>query len=225
MSQRRLPATGSAVRVDMVDECIQILTIDRPERRNALDQAAYRGLAAGLRAADANADVRVSVVAGSGGVFCSGNDLADFRRPSSESLPAGSELLDALVGGREPTIAAIEGFAIGVGVTMVLHCDLAYAGAGSRFRMPFTALGLCPEAGSTYLLPRVAGDKKAAELLLLGEEFDAGTAAGVGIINEAVEDGAALSFALDRAAAIARLPVGAIESTRSLLRARDRDAV
>lgn len=214
-----------AVRTEVAGNGVQVLTIDRPHRRNALDEEAYRELAAGIRSADDADDIRVSIITGSGGVFCSGNDLADFRRAGKESLTGGWDLLDALVDARKPVISAVEGFAIGVGVTVLLLCDLGYAGRSTRFRLPFVPLGLCPEAGSSYLLPQVAGHKKAAELLLLGDEFDASSAASAGIVNAAVEDGLALSAALDAAARIAGLPRGAVESTKSLLRAPARDTI
>ena len=115
-------------------------------------------------------------------------------------------------------LAAVEGFAVGIGTTLLLHCDLAYAGRGATFRLPFVALGLCPEGASSLLLPRVAGAKRAAELLLLGEAFGADEAEAAGLLNAVVETGAALGVALARAEALAHLPAESVLLTKRLLR-------
>jgi enoyl-CoA hydratase/carnithine racemase len=120
-------------------------------------------------------------------------------------------------------VAAVEGHAVGIGTTLLLHCDLAYAGAGARFRMPFTALGLSPEGGSSYLLPLVAGSKRAAELLMLGEPFTAEAAATAGLVNAVVPEGTALETALAKARALAALPRTSIAATKQALR-RGQDA-
>lgn len=197
---------------------VRILTINRPAQRNALDHATYAALASAIHHANADPDVRVIVITGAGGTFTSGNDIEDFQKGPQPETRGGVLLFDALLAARKPILAAIEGYAVGIGVTMLLHCDMAYAGAGTRFRMPFTALGLSPEGASSYLLPRLAGDKRAAELLMLGEWFDADEAAAAGIINRVVDHGTALAQTLERAAALAELPAASIEATKSLLR-------
>lgn len=202
-----------------------MLTINRPGRRNALDHATYVALAEAIRGADDDPQVRVIVLTGADGSFTSGNDIADFRREPRPEPRGGALLFDALMAARKPVIAAVEGHAVGIGVTMLLHCDLAYAGADSRFRLPFVALGLSPEGASTYLLPLLAGDKRAAELLLAGEPFDASEAREAGVINRVVESGMALQHALDRAALLASLPRASVEATKSLLNAARRDPV
>ena len=209
---------SETVRIENDHRGVRLLVIDRPAQRNALNQATYVALAAGIRQADAEPDVRVIVITGAGGTFTSGNDIEDFQKGPQPETRGGVLLFDALLAARKPVLAAVEGYAVGIGVTMLLHCDMAYAGGGTRFRMPFTALGLSPEGASSYLLPRLAGDKRAAELLMLGDWFDAAEAADAGIINRVVEQGTALSETLKRASALAQLPVASIEATKALLR-------
>ncbi|MGQ3670926.1 enoyl-CoA hydratase-related protein [Xanthobacter sp. TB0136] len=204
---------------------VRRLTINRPDRRNALDQATYSALAAALEAAAHDKSVRAVVLTGAGGCFTAGNDLADFQNMPDDEPIAGLAFLDAIVAFPKPLVAAVEGFAVGIGVTMLLHCDLAYAGATTRFRLPFVNLGLCAEGGSSYLLPLVAGTKKAAELLLLGESFSADAARDAGIVNGVTEEGEALAQAEEKAVALAALPAQAVAVTKRLLRHGTADAV
>lgn len=205
---------------------VRLLTISRPERRNALDRATYRALGDALAAADGDESVRAVVLTGAAGCFTAGNDLADFQDTSNAGEPsAGLTFLTALSGVTKPVVAAVEGFAVGIGTTLLLHCDLAYAGADARFRLPFVNLGLCPEGASSFLLPRIAGTKKAAELLLLGELFGAETAAEAGIVNGVTEAGGALPRALEKAQALAALPPVSLATTKRLLRQGTAEAV
>jgi enoyl-CoA hydratase/carnithine racemase len=209
-----------------VDSRIMSVRIDRPEKRNAIDLDMYRCMAAALAAADADPGVRVILFEGSGGNFTSGNDLADFRDPSA--LDAGSPVyrfIEALESAGKPLVAAVEGLAIGIGVTMLLHFDLVYAGEGSRFQLPFVSLGLCPEAGSSQLLPQAAGYRRAAELFLLGEPFDAAAARGSGIVNEVVSTGQAGQVAREKAQRIAAQPAAAVRLTKELLRRGNRETL
>jgi enoyl-CoA hydratase/carnithine racemase len=201
---------------------VRLLTIDRTAKRNALDIATYRQLREAILAADADTLIRVIVITGGGGVFTSGNDLADFRdHPESRE---GIELLRVLVCTDKPVIAAVEGLAVGIGSTMLLHCDLAYAGKSAVFSLPFVRLGLSPEGASTLLLPQLGGSKLAAELLLLGRSFGATDAERAGLVNEIVDDGAALRAALDTARALLEVPAESLMVTKRLLR-RNRDHV
>jgi enoyl-CoA hydratase/carnithine racemase len=203
------------------------LTISRPELRNALDAPTYRALSAALAQADQDAAVRAVIVTGAGGHFTAGNDLREFQEAAARRAagePAGIAYLRALVGFGKPLVAAVEGVAVGIGTTMLLHCDFAFAGAGARFRMPFVPLGLCPEGGSTLLLPRIAGTKRAAELLLLGREFGAAEAAEAGIVTAAVAEGGALARAGEVAQQLAGLPPEGLRVSKALLRRVDRQA-
>lgn len=213
------------IRVESAGEGMRLLTMDRPERRNALDVATYRMLTEAIEESDRDESVRVTVLTGAGGVFTSGNDIADFQVAQRAEPSAAIVLLRALVNARKPLIAAVEGFAIGIGTTMLLHCDLAFAGRGTRFRLPFVPLGLSPEGGSSYLLPRVAGLKRATELLMLGEMFDADEAAEAGVINRVVDDGEALAVVLERARTIADAPAESVRLTKRLLRQPYRETI
>jgi enoyl-CoA hydratase/carnithine racemase len=211
-----------SISIDDPASTLRVLTIDRPAKRNALDVATYRQLRHAIQAADEDALVQVIVITGSSGVFTSGNDLADFRdHPESSE---GIEMLRALIGTRKPVIAAVEGFAVGIGSTMLLHCDLVYAGRSTLFSLPFVKLGLSPEGASTLLLPQLAGSKLATELLLLGRNFGAPEAKRAGLINETVDDGTALSTALDTARALLEVPPESLAITKRLLQ-RNRDHI
>lgn len=195
------------------------IRFNRPEKKNALNLAMYRALTECLCKADEDAAVRVVVIAGSDGCFTSGNDLTDFMTapPTGSDSPV-MEFLHAISTFRKPIVAAVTGSAVGVGVTMLLHCDLVYAAAGALFHLPFVNLGLCPEAGSTLLFPRLMGHQRAAELLLLGESFSAEKAHSVGIVNAVVADGELLVTAREKALQLAAQPAAAVRLSKALLK-------
>ena len=200
------------------------LTLARPEKKNALTRAMYTALAEALDGAADDAGVRAVVLAGSGGAFTAGNDLFDFMMdpPKDETSPV-FRFLRALVHFPKPLVAAVEGVAIGIGTTLLLHCDLAYAAPSARFKMPFVDLGLVPEAASSLLVPRLAGGRRASELLLLGDAFGAETAREIGLVNAVADDPVAL--ATERAEALAAKPPAAVRLSKSLLRAPLRERV
>lgn len=195
------------------------LRFNRPDKKNALNLAMYTALAAEIREADLNDAVRVILVTGGEECFTSGNDLADFlgAPPTGLDSPV-MQFLMALSQARKPMVAAVNGAAVGVGVTMLLHCDLVYAGEGALFQMPFVDLGLCPEAGSTLLLPRMMGHQRAAELLLLGEPFGAGKACELGIVTAVHPDAEVSAVARARALQLAARPAAAVRLAKSLLK-------
>lgn len=197
---------------------VAAITMNRPERKNALDRASYRGLIDALAAAEADADIRAILITGTGGCFTSGNDIRDFAASADDGARIAIEFLTAISTATKPVVAAVEGFAVGIGTTMLLHCDLAYAGGGATFRMPFVALGLCPEGASSYLLPLVAGSKRAAELLMLGEAFGPQAAQEAGLVNAVVAEGAAWDAALAKAKSLAALPPQSVALTKRLLK-------
>ena len=200
------------------------LALDRPEKKNALTRAMYGTLADALEETVRDADVRAVVLSGQGGVFTAGNDLGDFMMdpPTGPDSPVFRFLRNA-VGFPKPLVAAVAGPAIGIGTTILLHCDLAYAAPDARFKMPFVDLGLVPEAASSLLLPRVVGPARAAELLLFGEAFGAETAREMGLVNAVVED--PVATALERAAVLAAKPPEAVRQSKALLRRETADAV
>lgn len=203
------------------------VTMNRPDRKNALDRASYAGLIAAIGAAEADASIRAILLTGAGGCFTSGNDIKDFAiaAASGEGPRIAIDFLEVISTARKPIVAAVEGFAVGIGTTMLLHCDLAFAARSATFRLPFVTLGLSPEGGSSYLLPLVAGSKKAAELLMLGEAFNAEAAAEAGLVNALVEDGTALEAGLAKAKALAALPPESLALTKMLLKRGSAQAV
>lgn len=195
------------------------ITINRPERKNALNMAMYSAMADLLNDAANDPGVRVVILTGTSGVFTSGNDLTDFLGGSaSEEESPVFRFMDALYNFPKPVIAAVAGPAVGIGTTLLLHCDLSIAEDDAVFQMPFVNLGLCPEYGSSFLLPRIMGHAKASELLLLGKKFDAQTAADVNICNEVVYAGGALDRARIYAAELAQKAPEAVRLTKKLLR-------
>jgi enoyl-CoA hydratase/carnithine racemase len=206
------------LRMDAPSPGVKLLTIDRASRRNALDIETYTRLTEAIRAASDDKETRCVVIAGAHGNFTAGNDLADFQGPLPQGASAAIHFLEAIAACAAPIVAAVEGHAVGIGVTMLMHFDFAYAGRGARMRMPFVPLGLCPEGASSYLIPKAAGLKRATELLILGESFSGAHAAESGIVTAAVDDGAALDHALATAKKIAALPPESVRLTKHLIR-------
>lgn len=198
---------------------VTLVRLARPEKKNALTGAMYDALTAALESADA-AGAGALVLAGSGGVFTAGNDLKDFAAFASgeaKDLPA-SRFIARLARTDTPIVVAVDGLAIGVGTTLTFHCDLVYAAPGATFRMPFVDLGLVPEAGSSFLLPRRIGIAKATELLMLGEPYGAEEAMRLGLVNALVEPERLVEHALDQARKLAAKPRSAVAATRRLIR-------
>jgi enoyl-CoA hydratase/carnithine racemase len=209
--------TASILTETVLPGVVQI-TMNRPERKNALDRACYLGLIEAIAAAESDGDIRAMVLTGAGGSFTSGNDIKDFAQDPGTGPRVAMDFLHAISTATKPIVAAVEGFAVGIGTTVLLHCDLAYAGKGASFRMPFAALGLCPEGASSFLLPRIAGPKRAAELLMLAEAFGPETALEAGLLNGVTAEGAALAMAHDKARALAAMPPQSIALTKMLLK-------
>ncbi|AMJ61321.1 enoyl-CoA hydratase-related protein [Bosea sp. PAMC 26642] len=201
------------------------ITMNRPERKNALDRACYQGLIDAITAAEADPDIRAMVLTGAGGCFTSGNDIKDFAGAAETGPRVAMDYLGVLSTAKKPIVAAVEGFAVGIGTTMLLHCDLAFAGKGASFRMPFVALGLSPEGASSYLLPLIAGSKRAAELLMLGEAFGPEIAHEAGLLNAVTPEGGALALAIEKARALAALPPQSVALTKMLLKRAQAPAV
>jgi len=200
-------------------EGILTLRISRPDKKNALNLAMYQSLSDSLRQADSDDTVRVILISGGEECFTSGNDLADFiGTPQTGPESPVMQFLSAISESRKPIVAAANGLAVGVGVTMLLHCDLVYVGESATFQMPFVNLGLCPEAGSTLLLPRVMGHQRAAELLLLGEVFNAEKAYRLGIVTDIRPDDETQAFARSKALQLAAQPAAAVRLAKELLK-------
>jgi enoyl-CoA hydratase/carnithine racemase len=193
--------------------------LNRPEKKNALTLEMYAAMAQALAAADADAQVRAVLIHGQPGCFCSGNDVRDFleleRAPGAS--PA-SGFLRAISTARKPLVAAVGGPAVGIGTTMLLHCDLVYAAPNARLQLPFVPLGLLPEAASSLLLPVMAGYRRAAEMLLLGGPFGAEKALAAGIVTEIVPEAELIERARQAALALAALPPESVRMTKELMK-------
>ncbi len=202
-----------------VDDGVATLLIDRPEKKNALTQAMYSRLAEGLAAAAADDSVRALLITGHPGVFTAGNDLHDFlgQGELTEDAPVFA-FMRALAGFEKPVVAAVTGHAVGIGVTLLLHCDLVYVAAGARLSLPFVSLGLVPEFASSLLLPQRLGHARAAELLLLGKPFTAEEAVAMGLANDVVAPEQVAAFAREIAARFNELPPDGVRESKRLMK-------
>lgn len=196
------------------------IQFDRPEKKNAITQAMYQAMADALKDAATDSAGRVIVISGRPEIFTAGNDLEDFLKnpPQGANNPV-AQFMQNLSQAEMPVLAAISGAAIGIGTTLLLHCDLVYAADNAKFSMPFSQLGLCPEFGSSLLLQRVAGYHKAAEKLLFGEAFSAQEAADMGIVNRIVPADQLDTFVAAQAAKLAALPAASLRTTKRLMKA------
>lgn len=202
-----------------VEDGVLRIEINRPDKKNALSQAMYQAMADALKAADSDGKVRVVLIQGKTDLFTSGNDLQDFldNPPRDENRPV-FQFLREISHAQKPIVAAVAGAAVGIGTTMLLHCDLVYAAPNSRFQLPFVNLGLVPEAASSLLLPALAGHARAAELLLLGEPFTAEKARQVGLVTEVVPEDQLFATAYAQAKKLAEKPAVALRLTKKLMK-------
>lgn len=198
-----------------------IFTIEfnRPEKKNAITAAMYQAMADGLKEAEADSEVRVIIFCGKPEIFTAGNDLEDFMKnpPKSNESPV-YQFMYNLSHAVKPVVAVVSGAAVGIGTTMLLHCDLVYAADNAKFSMPFSQLGLCPEFSSSILLPQLAGYQRAAEKLMLGEPFLAEEAREMGLVNKVLPLGDLPAFAQAQAAKLAALPASSIRATKRLMK-------
>ena len=214
------------VLVERGGDCLSI-TLNRPERRNAITVAMYAALADAIEQAAGDESLRLIRLQGRGEDFTAGNDLNDFLQAmprDGEDIPVW-RLLRALARNRVPLVAAVQGNAVGIGTTMLFHCDLVIAEESARFSMPFVDLGLVPEAASSLLLPRLAGRRRAARYLLLGEPFGADEAAAFGLVSHMVPTGGLEAGLARTVQSLRSKPAEALRLTQSLLRAADEPAV
>lgn len=194
------------------------LTFVSPGKKNALNQAMCRALRDALNAAASAPDVSVVLLQGADGTFSNGNDASDTSAPPPGEKAGTLQFIETIAAFPKPIVAQVEGVASGLGCTMLLHCDLVYAAEDARFRLPFINLGLIPEAASTYLLPRLMGAARAAELALLGEVFSAAHALEVGLVSAVLPPQDLAGHVQSRAEALAAKPPAAVARTKALLR-------
>jgi enoyl-CoA hydratase/carnithine racemase len=206
------------VRVESHERILSII-IDRPEKRNAITTAMYAVMAQALDRGDKDDSVHVTFIRGSRTCFTAGNDLADFRAFKASDKPTPlNPFLQAISLAQKPIVAAVTGPAVGIGTTMLLHCDLVYAGENATFILPFVNLGLCPEGASSLLLPRLAGHQQAAELLMLGEPFSAKKARTLGLVNRIFSEETLFEQAFEQAKKLASKPLASLCLTKKLLK-------
>jgi enoyl-CoA hydratase/carnithine racemase len=200
---------------------VAFVELARLDKKNALTGDMYAGLADAIAAADADAQVRALLLHGAPDCFCAGNDVADFlkRPPLAQGSPS-QRFFEVMQAAKKPIVAAVGGPAVGIGTTMLLHCDLVYAATNARFQLPFVPLGIVPEFGSTYILPLLAGYQRAAELLLLGQPFTAEKAKEVGMISDVFPVEELFSRTIKIAEALAALPPESVRLTKSLMKKR-----
>ncbi|MGE9763472.1 enoyl-CoA hydratase-related protein [Pseudomonas sp. PDM20] len=203
------------------EEGLLTLRLNRPDKMNALTRSMYAGLADALEAAQEDRSVRVVLITGNAECFTSGNDIVDFlQEPPSGPDSAVFRFMRALMEFTKPVVAAVAGPAVGIGTTLLLHCDQVFIARSAKLKMPFVNLGLCPEFGSSFLVPRLVGPVKASSLLLRGEGFTGEQAVAYGIANESLADGAAaLERAREVCQAFQQLPPAAVALSKRLLKA------
>ncbi|MFV7772329.1 enoyl-CoA hydratase [Shewanella marisflavi] len=201
------------------EQGVRIITINRPDKRNALNLEMYTRLTEYLIQGESDNGINAFLLKGEGDCFTSGNDVADFLKNSDlgPNHPT-FKFLFTLLDLTKPLVAAVAGPAVGIGTTLLLHCDLVYADNTAKFQLPFINLALVPEAGASLLLPRLVGQTKANELLLLGEPFDAQSAQAMGLINQTVPSDELMSHALAQSIKLAQKPPQALKISRQLLR-------
>lgn len=202
-----------------VDAGVMTLTINRLDKKNSLTAAMYAAMADALESAHHDTAVRALVIQGHESIFSAGNDIGDFlnKPPSAADAPV-FRFLRGISSFSKPIVAAVCGPAVGIGTTMLLHCDLIYAGDNAAFSLPFVNLGLCPEAASSFLAPQLMGYPRAAEALLLGEPFRAETALEMGLINRIVPPAEANALAQQQARKLATKPLSSLIETKRLMK-------
>ena len=201
------------------DDGILHLQMNRPDKKNALTLEMYQTLADSINAANNDNSIKVILISACGDAFCSGNDLKDFmQNPPKDESSSVFQFIDALVNAEKPIIAAVNGLAVGIGTTMLLHCDLVFASSTASFSLPFVHLGLCVEAGASLLLPKLCGHHKAAELTLLGEPIGVHQANAIGLITKVTSEDDLIETAMKNCKKITRISTEAVQTTRRLLK-------
>jgi enoyl-CoA hydratase/carnithine racemase len=202
------------------DGAVMRIAINRPEKKNALTADMYDALSDAVEEAERDTGVRVTLLHGKGDAFTAGNDLQDFlQKPwKGQAKPPAVRFIHAVAHARKPVVAAVHGLVVGVGTTILLHCDLVYAAEDTRFMMPFVNLGIVPEAASTVLLPLLIGRQRAAELFMLGAPLTAQRAYEIGMVNAVLSADKLLPTAAQAAQALAAKPAAALRATKDLMK-------
>ena len=207
---------------------IRVIRMNRPEKKNALTSAMYDAMAQAIETASGASPIRCILIAGAPGAFSAGNDLGDFMKAAMGGEGLGNAVLRflyALARAERPLVAAVQGVAVGIGTTMMLHCDYAVAASDARFSTPFVALGLVPEAASSLLAPRLMGHRRAFELLVMGKPLSGEEAKACGLVNQVAPAAEVEAEAMKAAQAIAALPPEGVAISRRLMKGAPDDAM
>jgi enoyl-CoA hydratase/carnithine racemase len=202
------------------------ITFNRPSKKNAITTAMYQTMADALKEAESDAAVRAILFTGKPEIFTAGNDLEDFLKnpPQNNNSPV-YQFMRNLSQATKPVVAAVSGPAVGIGTTLLMHCDFVYAADNAKFSMPFAKLGLCPEFSSSMLLPQIAGYQRAAEKLMLGETFSAQEACAMGLVNKVLPTAELFAFAQAQAAKLVALPTSSLRATKRLMKGKQLAAI
>ena len=212
--------------ITSVDNRVLTITINRESAKNALSLTMYSEITAALKQLDSDPDLSVAIITGSATCFTAGNDLKDFLAGGALNKQHPTvQFLYQLASTKKPIIAAVAGPAIGIGTTMLLHCDLVYAADNAIFQLPFAQLGLCPEAACSDILPKLTGHAKAFEMVVLGDKFNADDAKAIGLVNKVCTIYDVLSVAMDSAIKLSKLPDDAVMCSKNLLKNNNRQNI
>jgi len=211
-----------SINVIIIDQGpVRLIRMNRPDKKNALTAAMYDGMAQAIESASGDSPIRCIVIAGVPGAFSAGNDLGDFMKAATGGEGLGNSVLRflySLARAERPLVAAVQGVAVGIGTTMMLHCDYAVAASDARFSTPFVALGLVPEAASSLLAPRLMGHRRAFELLVMGKPLSGEEAKACGLVNQVAPADQVEAEAMKAAQAIAALPLEGVAISRRLMK-------
>lgn len=202
------------------------ITFNRPNKKNAITAAMYQIMADALKEAESDAEVRAILLTGKQEIFTAGNDLEDFMKnpPQKRNSPV-YQFMHNLIHATKPVVAAVSGPAVGIGTTLLMHCDFVYAADNAKFSMPFAKLGLCPEFSSSMLFVQIAGYQRAAEKLMLGEAFSAQEACAMGLVNKVLPTAEVFAFAQAQAAKLVALPTSSLRATKRLMKGKQLTAI
>ena len=208
--------------ISTTEQSVTTLQMNRADKLNALNREMYAELIEGFRNANADGTSRVIVLKGSEGIFTAGNDLGDFAAAvaAGQRFDSAFKLMEAMLDSELPVVVSVDGPAIGIGTTLLFHCDLVYASHGASFHAPFADLGVCPEFASSETFPAMLGDHRAAQMLLLGEPLSAADAERFGLVNKLLESEDLNQHVDEVAAKLAKKPIDALKTSRKLLHAR-----
>lgn len=212
--------------ITSVSNRILTITINRESAKNALSLSMYSEMTSALKQLDDDPNLSVAIITGSSTCFTAGNDLKDFLAGGALNKQHPTvQFLYQIASTQKPIIAAVAGPAIGIGTTMLLHCDLIYAADNAVFQLPFAQLGLCPEAACSDILPKLIGHAKAFELVVLGDRFNANTAQDIGLINKVCTTDDVLVVAMESAIKLSKLPDSAVICSKNLLKANNKQSI